>query len=558
MAWLDLSNVADVAEAPEPREELTPVFDAASIRAAVAARVAAEAKTYGTGEAGPEPGRQEVPARDILSAAEEGQQGAAWLFASVNKDRFLFDHAAGIWHEWQGHFWTRDGIGEPVKSLDEVSDLFRTEYDAASQRRADITAEIAAAKADLIGSDDKDAIEKRIKDLGDKEKTFSRQQATLLKAISSLQFLGYRKQVVEFAAQGVGSLGYDGTGWDTTPMVLACPNGVLELATGVFRPGRPSDYIKTACPTPYDPNAKADAWEQFLLASFDGDADLVGYIRRLLGYAITGCNNEHVLPVFWGKGRNGKGTLLETLASVLGDYVGPVQAEMLLDQGRGRSSAGPSPDIMALRGRRLAWASETKEGRRMDSGKVKWLVGGDTLVGRPPYGRFEIRFAPTHTLILMTNNKPHAPADDFALWQRIHLVPFNLCFVDNPRQPNERKRDRSLVPRLQGEASGILNWLVLGALEWKREGLNPPAVVRDATDEYRRDEDTLQHFIDECCCIGVYESVGGNHFYEAYKNWCSENEIRPLTGTNFGRKVSERFTKEKSGVVRYTGVGLLR
>jgi len=526
------------------REELL-----AQVAARVAREAAAEVQTPSK--------KGEITPKDILAAAEEGQQGAAWLFARVNRDRFLFDHAAGLWHEWSGHSWTRDGIGEPVKALDEVSDLFRAKYDRISQGKADISAEIAAAKAELIGANDKDAIGKSIKDLSDKDKILTRQQGSLLKAISALQFLGYRKQVIEFAAQGVGSLGYDGTGWDAAPMVLACPNGVLELKTGTFRPGRQDDFIKTACPTPYEPDAKAEAWEKFLLASFDGDADLVGYIRRLLGYAITGINNEHVLPVFWGEGRNGKGTLLETLASVLGDYVGPVQAEMLLDQGRGRSSAGPSPDIMALRGRRLAWASETKEGRRLDSGRVKWLVGGDTLVGRPPYGRFEIRFAPTHTLILMTNNKPHAPADDFALWQRIHLIPFTLSFVDTPQRPNERKRDRGLVARLRGEASGILNWLVRGALEWRREGLNPPVVVRDATDEYRRDEDTLQHFLDERCRIAAHASVGGNDFYDAYRRWCQENEIKPLSGTNFGRKMSKLFNKEKVGTVRYNGVGLL-
>ena len=55
--------------------------------------------------------------------------------------------------------------------------------------------------------------------------------------------------------------------------------------------------------------------------------------------------------------------------------------------------------------------------------RVKWLTGNDTITGRNPHDRYEVSFKPSHTLFLLTNHKPHAPADDFAFWERMILFP---------------------------------------------------------------------------------------------------------------------------------------
>lgn len=78
--------------------------------------------------------------------------------------------------------------------------------------------------------------------------------------------------------------------------------------------------------------------------------------------------------------------------------------------------------------------------------------------------------------MLVTNHKPHANADDYALWKRLILIPFTQAFVDSPRAAHEHQRDAKLAETLRGEASGILAWLVRGCLEWQRDGLKPPRV----------------------------------------------------------------------------------
>jgi putative DNA primase/helicase len=240
----------------------------------------------------------------------------------------------------------------------------------------------------------------------------------------------------------------------------------------------------------------------------------------------------------------------------MGPLSGPVPSELLLKQFHPRSSAAPSPDIMALRGKRLAWASETEEGRKLDLAKVKLLVGGDTLVGRDPHGKRMVSFSPTHTLFLLTNHRPRIAADDDAIWERVFLIPFTVSFVDNPVAPHQRPRDKKIFENLKMEASGILAWLVQGHLEWQENGLQPPTKVLVATKEYRQSEDHLQDFFDDCCILAPQARTKGGELYEAYKNWCINNTLKPFNGRIFGEKVKAKFTWKKSGTIIYEGIGL--
>jgi putative DNA primase/helicase len=210
---------------------------------------------------------------------------------------------------------------------------------------------------------------------------------------------------------------------------------------------------------------------------------------------------------------------------------------------------------MALKGLRMAFASENDEGRRFSPSKVKWLSGGDTLVGRYPYDKYDVFFQPTHTLFLLTNDKPHAPANDFAFWERIHLIPFPLSFVDNPRHEKQRPKDKFLMEKLEEEASGILAWLVRGCLAWLEKGLRPPAKVLEATEEYRREEDVLADFIDECLILDPEASEQAANLYTLFVQWWEKNiSKRTMSNRKFGQLMKERFEWEKKGTIIYHGI----
>jgi putative DNA primase/helicase len=488
---------------------------------------------------------------ELLNFARAGQVGDAQLFIRLFKGFYCYDHAAGRWYQWKNHYWAEDDLNSTLTALDCVIDL----YERAAQRCAWTRARAAR--------DGNDALAKQA----------AAEEAIFIKKIAQLQKRDWRRDVLCLAAAGEGSLGITGNEWDRNPLLIACPNGVVDLDTGGFRDGRPDDFIKTVCPTEWLGQLEpAPLWDKFIFEIFNSDPDNPGlanqeyakeygsYMQRLCGYALSGQGYERELPVCCGEGWNGKGTLFETLGYVLGNLAGPVPAEILLEESKHHHKSGgaPTPEIMRLRGKRLVWASETNEGRRFNAGKAKWLSGGDTLIGRDPFAKKMVAFPPTHTIFLMTNHRPKANPDDFALWGRIHLIDFKLSFVDKPTEPHHRRRDKHLKEKLKKEASGILAWLVHGYYEWKEKGLQPPANVNKSTEQYRQHEDTVGQFIKECCIINKSVRVQASKFYQEYKKWCEENGYKPLWGNTFADRVSKKFKKKEENRANfYVGVGFL-
>ncbi|RJP90951.1 MAG: hypothetical protein C4518_08635 [Desulfobacteraceae bacterium] len=488
---------------------------------------------------------QSIPTEDIIFAAYDKMKGCADLFLRLFKDKYIYDHASNRWHVWSGHYWMPEKINEPLKDVDAVMDLFKIARDVLFNERSKLEAKKTESNELALAE-----CERKIK--------------AVLDQLKALKTLYYRKQVVEFAAVGPGSLGTSGDEWDLKPWLLPCRNGVVDLKTGQLRPGHQSDMLKTFCPTDFNHQAICPQWETALLQIFDNDLELICFIQRLFGLSLIGEVIEHVFPILFGAGRNGKDTIIEALRHILGNMASPVRAEMLLDSGQKKNANAHNAELMALRGKRLVWASETNEGRKLDLSVVKERTGGGYLSGREPYGKREVSFKPSHTLCMMTNSKPRANADDYASWKRILLIPFSLSFVDNPKEPQERKRDKDLPKNLKSEAEGILAWLVRGCLDYQVEGLNPPDIVKNATKSYQKDEDIINQFYTDCCVIAHECWVTSNALYTAYHEWAGQNGLKPMSGVAFGRKVGRlfernvrRLSQDSKTYKGYDGIGLL-
>ena len=479
---------------------------------------------------------EEIASQDILEALERNEDGDASLFIRLFKNRFRYDHSEGAYHVFNGNVFERDRVNEVTSSVDGVVELYMKEAD----RQNWIIQKLEREKK----TDEADSHKKLLNEL--------------YKRIRNLQSVYRKANILTLAAAGRNSLGIAGDEWGRHEMTLACGNGIINLADGTLRPGRCEDLIRTYAPVEWKGlHCPAPLWEKFLSEVFNGEAEVFAYLQRHLGYSLTGKANEHRYPILYGEGRNGKGTLFETLAYVLGDLAGPIESEMLLAHKFAKHSGGPTSDIMYLRDKRLVWSSETEEGRHLSTSRLKWLTGGDTLTGRIPHGKRQVTFRPTHTLFLLTNHKPHAPANDFALWSRIILIPFTQAFVDEPTGENEHKADPGLLDKLKAEASGILAWLVRGCLEYQKIGLKPPETVKKATEAYRKDEDLVNLFLNEKCEFASHDRVKSGELYAAYRTWAQTNGVEILNLTRFGKDMKTRFDSVKDGHKFYLGLKLL-
>ena len=277
-----------------------------------------------------------------------------------------------------------------------------------------------------------------------------------------------------------------------------------------------------------------------------GNTELIQFLQRAVGYALTAQTIEQVLFFLYGTGANGKSTFLETVKAVLGDYAQQMPTDTLMSKDK---SSIPN-DIARLKGARFVAAMETEEGKRLSEVQVKQLTGGDTLSARFMRAEF-FDFTPTHKLFVGTNHKPLIRGTDYAIWRRIRLIPFIVTIP-----PEER--DKNLPIKLRDELSGILAWAVRGCLDWQENGLGEPDAVKGATESYRKDMDILSEFLDERCALGTGLKVKAGDLYAAYKNWSEASGEYPVSQTRFGTQMVERgFEKKKSdGIIWYLAIGL--
>jgi putative DNA primase/helicase len=342
--------------------------------------------------------------------------------------------------------------------------------------------------------------------------------------------------------------------FDADLMQLNVANGTLDLRTGELREHRREDYCSKLCPTAYDPEAPSYHFDRFIDAIFDGQQDLIDFIRRLFGSALTGDQRDQFIAICWGTGSNGKTTLFEAFMAMLGeDYAIRLGKDALI----AKKNEGHSTERMDLFGRRLAVCSETADGNRIDESFLKDLVGGDRIRGRRMREN-TWEYSPTHHIFLPTNHKPIVRGSDHGVWRRIGLIPFTVQFWDADKGESGEphlQADKTLPAKLKSEAAGILRWAVMGCREWQREGLKVPQQVRAATAEYRGSQDVLQTFLAECCIVMGGQRVKAAEIYGRYRKWMEAGGEYAVSQTRFGEAMTERgFAREHSGGTWYLGL----
>jgi putative DNA primase/helicase len=293
--------------------------------------------------------------------------------------------------------------------------------------------------------------------------------------------------------------------WDADPWLLNTPGGVLDLQNGNSRPHQADDYATKT--TSVSPSGDCPMFLNFLDRITDRNVELQYFIQRAFGYALTGTVREHALFFMHGRGANGKSVLLSTVAGILGNYQKTAPIETFT-----ASSGDRHPtDLAGLQGARLVTAVETEEGRRWAESKIKTLTGGDPIAARFMRQDF-FEYIPQFKLVIAGNHKPGLRSVDEAIRRRFHLIPFDVTIP-------EAERDPDLAEKLKVEWPGILRWMLNGCLEWQSLGLQPPSIVRDATDAYLEAEDAVAIWLDEACAREASACESSTKLFDSWKAW---------------------------------------
>ena len=445
----------------------------------------------------------------LLAALELNDEGNAQAFARVHGAQYRFDRVRWKWFKWDHHVWRECQGSEATRAM----------VDTVNKRS------VASA---YIADDD----------YRKKYVAFCVSSKNRMRAMNGLDMAG-TLPMLEWPMNAPLDADVD---------LLGCVNGVLELSTGTLRPGRRSDLITRGSGTRYDANATCPRFELFLNEVFLGNQHVIDFVRRAAGYSLTGHTREQVLFLCHGAGANGKSVLLGALFDMLGEYASQTPFQTFEASMNDRQTN----DLAALRGRRLVIASESQDGRRFDEARVKAVTGGDRVTARFLRQEF-FTYLPTFKIWLAMNYKPAVRGTDEGIWRRMRLIPFKASFKG-------AKADPDLPKKLRDEAEGILAWAVRGAVEWYRDGLQPPAAVLEATEAYRAESDVVGQFLSDSTVEVQHAKVAAGTLYDAYRRWCEANGQRnPMNSTRFGRNLADRGMEKTrtSGGQIYLGLSML-
>jgi putative DNA primase/helicase len=358
--------------------------------------------------------------------------------------------------------------------------------------------------------------------------------------------------------------------FDRDPFAVNVMNGTLRFRCEEAPDGARRGTVELAdhcredlqtklSPVVYDPAAPAPRYDK-MFAWAQPDAPMRRYLHQLGGYALTGDAGEQKLWFWYGRGRNGKGTTLDVWQHVAGDYADTIPIGSFLDQGIKKRGDQASPDLAKLGGVRLLRSSEPGRNEKLDSALIKLVTGGDPLPVRMLHRGF-FNLQPLFKLIIMGNTRFDIPDTDDGIWSRMKLVPW-LRNIEKPEAgvADWPEKDPKLPAKIIAEeASGVLNRLVEGLLDYLSHGLVEPQGVTAATEAYRDASDPIARFMRACTVPEAGSRVQSSALHAVFVAWCRVAGESEWKNKGFSTALAEKgYEKKTSNGVWWLDIAMTR
>ena len=471
--------------------------------------------------------------RFVLDCLSRNKVGDATLFCALFPGKYVFVQEWEKFLYWTGHYWEIDKRSR--RALADAERLCQAYIDAWAEG-------------------------------GDEEG--SPQHKLLMSRLRSLRGAPGRKELLECVTTIDNPPVISADELDQQPYLLATPTGVVDLRTGECSAGKPEQYLSSPCPTPWTGlDTPCPNFQKFLLTCMADDQEMADFLVRLLGYALLGEKHLHIWAIMYGPlSRNGKDTLMNVIKRVLGKRLHVrIPVAMLVEQKFQRDSSQPQADLMALRGTRIAYASEANSRQALDQAKIKDLTGGGYITARGITDKDMTEWRQSALMLLLTNYLPKINSDDDGFNARTICIEWPVKFVANPVKEYERQIDYNIAQKMEPEESGILALLVRGCMDVIANGLRIPEKVLRYTEEQIDSFDDIGKFLKECC--DLEEPPTGGREYETRTAasellkvcnwWCKKilGNSYPYTPKKFTPALEKKgIPTKKSSVMFYLGV----
>lgn len=305
---------------------------------------------------------------------------------------------------------------------------------------------------------------------------------------------------------------------------LGTPIGSIDIYTGTPREINRDDRITQLTLMEFDNLYEpCELFEKTVSEVFWGDKEMIEYFQKVIGYSIMGNPKEHAIFMLLGSGANGKGTLLNAICDVLGDYAASTKAKTIMGNGDGSNTSELNPALLALKNKRFVYVEEPESRSVLQNSLVKSSASNDKMSARDLFSSYVEQFSPKWVAFMPTNHLPIIKDNDDGIWRRIKVIPFTRKFMEDP----DVVFDGELPEKLKKEYKGILAWIIRGCLMYQEavrkspnsKGLIEPPAVRKAIDDYRESMNILAPWLSQYCIVNKQNKQISETFGNLWDSW---------------------------------------
>ena len=423
------------------------------------------------------------------------------LLFTINKD---FVYSRNNWYYFTGAIWRCDNDNiEMKKSIIDLSKMFdkiKTHYDNKFTDETTIN------------------LNKNIKSL-----------------INKFHKPGYQDDIIKGAKIYNNDEGFI-TNLNSKKHLIPFSNGVFDLLENKFRKTKKDDYINLTVNYDYSENDNLEVLT--FLEQVLPNRGVRDYVLKKMSECLNGdIPNTYFLMFIGDTGANGKSQLLNLMKLAMGDFGEKVEVTLLT---RKRNNANEAnTEKIKLMHKRFAFLSEPEDGEKINIGLLKELTGSEEIVARGLYQE-AMSFVMEAKLFLACNELPEIKGEDTALWRRIRVIDFPSRFLDDPKETNEYKIDRTLPSRMREDVTWRQTFMKV-LLEYYFKDVKEPVEVQVKTNEYRQENNDFYNWMDE----NIEKSPHGILKLKDVCQLYTEKQKIHSSLSNKYKKEIEKYVKEK-------------
>ncbi|MDT9331809.1 DNA primase family protein [Clostridium perfringens] len=325
--------------------------------------------------------------------------------------------------------------------------------------------------------------------------------------------------------------------FNRNPYLVNVRNGLLDIRDMSFKEHTPSYLSTVQLNVEYNPQIDCPQFKKFLNEVLD--CKLIPLVQEIVGYLLTTNTASQKAFVFWGPARTGKSTLLWVVEYLL---LGKKNVSNIPWQ-----EIGDKFKTAELLGKLANVFSDLPSKSIDDTGIFKVVTGEDYLMAEKK-NKNPFKFKPFARLVFSCNELPRNYVDRTeGFYRRLIIVPFN-------RQIEKNKIDKDLKYKFQREKEGIFNWALEGLKRLYENNFefSENELTDGVKKEYKRENNNVISFVEECCELDGLFSCSRIEIYEAYKEFCVEAGLKTLSQIKFNKELEGNFniTRSRSGKLR--------